>query len=227
MTSNSNIPVALVLELSAPCGEHCEGCRYSEHGIGNPDAVRDALARVLDSQGPSVKEIHLVANGEPGRSKDFKRIVSEAVKRGFPLSIACVNEISVEPEGFIRVEVSATRTTIERSRKAIQKALNFNIPTTITLIDDGSEDMDKRVEELHEEFPGLAGFFIRALQPEGLSQKRYGTTRSGLFRPEIPMGIFPMDAYYEARDFSGNHKTIRINCWGQEVPFLGGYVEAK
>jgi hypothetical protein len=188
--------------------------------------VRDALEKALRNPEAPVAEVHLVANGEPGRSKDFKNIISMLFKRGIPVSVACVNEISVEPE-LGRAEVSATRTTIERSRKAILKALKLNIPTTITLIDDGSEDMDKRVEELHGEFPGLAGYLIRALQAEGLSQISHGTTRSGRFSPEIPMGIFPVDAYYEARGFSGDHKTIRINCWGQEVPFLGGYVDAN
>lgn len=156
----------VVLELPASCDKHCKICATPLHGIGNPDAVRNALNMILDSEGTPVKEIHLVSNGETGRGRDFQTIIADATTRSIPVSVACADPVSVVP-GLVRVEVSATLFTIKSSHEAILKALKLNLPVIVTLIDDGKTDIKKRLEKLRTEFDGrLAGYLIRALQAE-------------------------------------------------------------
>lgn len=223
--------MVIAVELPASCDKRCDFCRFDKHGAGNPDAVKAAVKKILDENGQWVKQIYIVSNGEPGNAGQlFTDIIGEGTTRGIPVVVACADQVSVVPvvPKLAHVEVSCTLFTIASSRKAIHKALGLDIPVIVTLIDDGRTKIHKRLTDLRKEFDDkLAGCLIRALQPEGKSLKSFGTTSWELFNPEIPIGIFPVPAYQELRDFPGGHKTVCINSHGQQVQFLGGYVDAN
>lgn len=217
----------IAVELPASCDKHCTFCRFDQHGVGNPDAVKAAVKKILDEKDQWVKQIYIVSNGEPGNAGQlFTDIIADGNTRGIPVAVACADPVSVVP-GLVRVEVSATLFTMKSSREAILKALGLDIPVIVTLIDDGKTDIIKRLEKLQTEFSGkLAGHLIRALQAEWRSKTTCGTTSFELYDPKRPIGIFPVSAYQELCDFPGEHQTVCINAHGQEVPFLGGYIDA-
>lgn len=193
--------------------------------------MKTSVKKILDKNGQWVKQIYIVSNGEPGNAGElFTDIITDGNTRGVPVVVACADQISVppKPKKLAHVEVSCTLFTMASSREAILKALGLDIPVIVTLIDDGKTDIMKRLAKLQTEFGGkLAGHLIRALQAEWRSQTACGTTSFELYHPERPIGVFPVPAYQELRDFPGKHKTVCINSHGQQVPFLGGYVDAN
>jgi len=210
----------LAVELPADCPLKCAFCRTEEHS-GNPQAVLDTLRTHVGQNGYS--EIYLTSTGETGLSPIFKEVVGMANSAGMGVAVLCATAGSVIP-GLTRVEVSLNPYTSVLAKEAIAKAKELGIPVVISMIDEGIEEID--LETIAAQY-GADGVIVRALQPEGASDRGAGTTRI-YQRPRSSLGNFPATAYAELEAFRPSSPLITcIGPNGTFVPFLGGYVGAN
>lgn len=221
MKTEEDSNTIIAVEFPASCGQKCPMCRTPDNAVGDHRKVAEIFWRTVSERPP--REVYLVSSGETGAAKDFDKTVSELLGRGIAVSVACAAPVSVVA-GLTRVEVSATLHTIASSYRAIEKAIGLGIPVTVSLVDDGAEDMEKSTDALREAFPEIRGCLVRAQQRVGRAREARGESRCTRFS-DAPMGIWPVWAYVELAQFA--KPDIELTCfdrWGRSVPYVGGYV---
>lgn len=212
----------LAVEFPAPCGQKCEMCRTPDNASGDPDRVLETFWDAFDAKRPG--EVFIVSSGETGAARDFQATVSSLIERGIPVSVACAAPISIVP-GLSRADVSATRHTHDASVLAIKKATELGIPTTISLVDDGVEDIPARVALFVRMFPEIRGYLVRAQQQVGRATAAHGKTNFTVFPPQMPMGYWPPPAYVELAEFADPRFELTcVDRWGRIVPYVGNHV---
>ena len=205
----------LAVELPAPCPLACGFCRTPEHGVGDAEAVFEAVKSHLASGG--YDEVYYTGNGEPGLSSIFAPLVELAGQFGVPVAVLCATKKSIVP-GLVRAEISINNDTASSARGAMAAAKEMGVPIVVSMVDDGSNTLDlERVAAEH----GAVGVIVRALQKEGRSENSAGTTRIFQRVGEF-IGLFPAAAYAELRGLANGFAVTCIGPVGKEVDLLGG-----
>lgn len=200
----------LSVQVPAPCPLACAFCRTPNHNEGDPQKVLQATKDHIGEY----EEIYITSNGETGLSPIFIPILTLARENHVRVAVLCATEHSIVP-GLYRAEISLNQFTIKLAVGAIEKAKQLNIPTVISMIDTEAPLYPETVARQY----GVDGVLIRALQAEGRSRRKAGTTR-WFSCIEATLGHFPVEAYREIG--KRGVATTCINHHGNIVPYLGG-----
>ncbi len=201
----------LSIQAPAPCPVECAFCRTPEHNLGDPEKVLKTARENMFGY----KEVYLTSNGETGLSPIFGKLVALAKGHDLPVAVLCATDRSVI-FGLSRVEISLNEFTKKFATRAIEKARYLGIPTVISMVD--TRDAQINLEAVAKQY-GVDGVLVRALQPEGRSDKSFGLTRK-FIRAGAKLGQFPVAAYRELVGLGST--TTCINHNGFVVPLLGG-----
>lgn len=203
----------LSVQIPAPCPLNCNFCRTPNHNEGDPEKILHQVKDRINSN--EYEEIYLTSNGETGLSVIFDPLIHFARKNGLDVSVLCATEFSVI-KGLCRVEISLNQYTEALAIRAVEKAKRLGVPVVISMVDIGVPINLKTVMDEYK----VDGMLIRALQEEGKSNRKAGSTR-WLIRPGAELGHFPVVAYPELADVDVKN-TNCIDYEGVVVTMFGG-----
>ena len=226
MKTSPAVRTVIAVELPAPCSQKCHFCRSGQNADGDRAAIDRLFWELVDSEPPD--EVYVVSSGETGSADGYADFVARLKGRNIFVAAAGAAPVSVI-EGLDRIDISATSQTHGASMRALEKARQLGIPFTVSLVDDGVEKIDERLEFLGGRFPESRGYVVRAQQGAGRASEARGETRAKRTDLGIlEMGTWPVPAYVELAGFRDS-RTLCLRCvdrWGRLVPFVGGFVSA-